>query len=96
MKKIYKGGFLATLLVGIILVLNVVLNGGAIAAENKGYWKCGALAIIGTICILLSIFFAAYLYSMHEVNKFVNHPENYQVDTLMSNGQIKEIIVYRK
>lgn len=41
-------------------------------------------------------FFAAYLYSMHEVNKYVNHPENYQVDTLMSNGQIKEIIVYRK
>lgn len=82
----------ATLLVGIILIL----NGGALASENEGCWKCGVTAVIGTICILLSIFFAAQAYSMHEVNKYVNHPENYQVDTLMSNGQIKEIIVHRK
>lgn len=83
---------LATLLVGITLIL----YGGAFVSENDGVWKAGITATLGTIFILASIFLATQAYFMHEVNKYVNHPENYQVDTLMSNGQIKEIIVYKK
>lgn len=76
----------ATLLIG----LTLTLYGGAFATES--FWKGLICAIIGLTCVFLSMFFVTQEFSMREVNKFINHQSEYQVDTLMSNGQIKLIV----